>query len=106
MTSIFAILKDGIVENTVVFDESKVDELKVIFPSPTYDGIKITEENAPSGVGVGDALFDGKFRRPQPFASWTFNEDFWRWEAPIAYPQDGTAYVWDEEAQSWVSALN
>jgi hypothetical protein len=41
------------------------------------------------------------FVAPQPFASWVLNLNK-DWEAPVAYPEDGNAYVWDEQSLSWV----
>ena len=41
------------------------------------------------------------FISPKPFKSWTLNEDTCRWEAPVAYPDDGKAYRWNEETTSW-----
>ena len=35
------------------------------------------------------------------FPSWTLNEDTCRWEAPVAYPDDGERYEWNEETTSW-----
>lgn len=35
------------------------------------------------------------------FASWTFNEETCRFDPPVAYPQDGKRYAWDEQTQSW-----
>jgi len=37
----------------------------------------------------------------QPFNSWTLNEDTCLWEAPVAYPDDGKYYKWNEETTSW-----
>ena len=42
------------------------------------------------------------FISPQPYKSWTLNEDTCRWEAPVARPDDGTPYKWNEETTSWV----
>jgi hypothetical protein len=50
--------------------------------------------------------YDGKldaFIPPQPFESWVLNEDTCLWEAPIPHPEDGGAYVWNEESTSWQS---
>jgi len=35
------------------------------------------------------------------FNSWVLNEDTCRWEAPVAYPDDGEIYNWNEETTSW-----
>ena len=42
------------------------------------------------------------FIPPQPFNSWTLNEDTCRWEAPSARPDDEKRYEWNEETTSWV----
>jgi len=42
------------------------------------------------------------FIPPQPFNSWTLNEDTCLWETPSAYPDDGKRYTWNEETTSWV----
>lgn len=44
------------------------------------------------------------FIPPQPFNSWILNEATYSWEAPVAYPEDGGVYVWNEETTSWESA--
>ena len=41
------------------------------------------------------------FIEPKPFKSWTLNEETCQWEAPIAYPDDGKIYLWNEETQQW-----
>jgi len=41
------------------------------------------------------------FIATQPHSSWSLNEDTCQWEAPVAYPDDGKSYDWDEETQSW-----
>lgn len=48
-----------------------------------------------------DATRDA-FIPPQPYASWTLNEDTCLWDAPVAYPTDGKIYTWDEETTNWV----
>jgi len=43
------------------------------------------------------------FYAPQPYASWSLNEDY-KWEAPVPYPEDASEnkiYEWDEENQEW-----
>jgi len=37
----------------------------------------------------------------QNYPSWTLNEDTCIWEAPVAYPDDGKFYTWNEETTSW-----
>ena len=42
------------------------------------------------------------FIPPQPYPSWSLNEDTCRWEAPTPMPDDGKMYNWDEDTTSWV----
>jgi len=37
-----------------------------------------------------------------PYQSWVFNETICQFEAPIAYPDDGKKYDWNEEQLAWV----
>mgnify|MGYP003124063612 CR=1 FL=1 len=58
-------------------------------------------------AGVGhtyDPVRDA-FYAPQPFESWTLNEDTCLWESPIPYPDDTeNSYLWDEETLNWILA--
>jgi hypothetical protein len=51
-----------------------------------------------------DFKFDERlnaFIPPQPYPSWTLDENICQWFAPVAYPTDGAAYVWDESIVNW-----
>ena len=41
------------------------------------------------------------FIPPQVFPSWILNEETCQWEAPIAKPDDGEKYDWNESTQQW-----
>jgi hypothetical protein len=54
-----------------------------------------------AGIGhVYDKLKDA-FYAPQPYPSWTLNEETCLWKAPIEKPDDGNVYDWNEETQTW-----
>ena len=54
-----------------------------------------------AGIGYTyDVQGDG-FYAPQPFDSWTLNQDTFIWEAPVEYPDDENIYNWNEETLSW-----
>lgn len=42
------------------------------------------------------------FIAPKPYDSWILNESTCQWDPPIAYPNDGKTYYWDEDTQEWV----
>ena len=54
-------------------------------------------------AGIGYTYDEDKdaFIPAQVYPSWTLNEDTCQWEAPVAYPDDGKVYSWDEETTSW-----
>jgi len=54
-----------------------------------------------AGVGFTYDRDKDAFIPPQPYPSWTLNEESCLWEAPVAYPEDGQMYVWNEETTSW-----
>ena len=55
-------------------------------------------------AGIGYTYDAGRdaFIPPQPYASWVLNETTCLWDAPVAYPDDGKHYSWDEATTSWV----
>jgi len=47
--------------------------------------------------------FDGiGFSAPQPFASWTLDNQSYTWQAPTPMPTDDKLYSWNEEDLEWV----
>lgn len=64
------------------------------------DGGVALRKNFASVGFVYDAERDA-FYAPQPFASWILDEETCQWNAPVAYPEDGKMYRWDEEAGNW-----
>lgn len=54
-----------------------------------------------AGIGyIYDETRDA-FIPPQPFNSWTLNEDTCIWEAPTLMPTDGKTYKWVEADLNW-----
>lgn len=54
-----------------------------------------------AGIGYTyDAQRDA-FIPPQPYPSWTLNEDTCLWQPPTPMPIDGKMYDWDEATLSW-----
>ena len=51
-----------------------------------------------------DYLYDKKrdaFIPPQNFPSWVLNETTCRWDPPVALPDDGKRYKWNEGTTAW-----
>lgn len=43
------------------------------------------------------------FIPPKPYDSWVLVDETCLWEAPVAMPDDGNDYAWDEATTSWVA---
>ena len=57
-----------------------------------------------AGIGYTYDRERDAFIPPKPFASWTLNEETCLWGAPVAMPNDGKIYFWNEEQTNWVEA--
>lgn len=77
----------------------------------TKGGVHYGEDGQPDGgaalrknyAGIGyayDSVRDA-FIPPQPYIQWSLNETTCLWEPPIALPNDGKSYVWNDSTISW-----
>jgi hypothetical protein len=106
------VIRVDVLSNVVITDENDVEQeqLGIDFLTNLYGGVgwyKQTSynENFRKNFAGVDYTYDGirdAFIAPQTYPSWTLNEDTCRWEAPIAYPDDGKGYIWDEATTNWV----
>ena len=108
----FAKVNQGIVEKVIVAEQDFIDNLIDNSPGEyiqtsynTYagqhrDGRTPLRKNF-AGVGYTyDATRDA-FIPPQLYPSWTLNETTCVWEPPVAHPNDGNMYEWNETDQQW-----
>ena len=54
-------------------------------------------------AGIGYTYDEDRdaFISKKPYNSWILNETTCLWEAPVAYPNDGETYSWNEETTTW-----
>jgi hypothetical protein len=116
----FAKVKNNLVETVIVAEQDFIDSLPsesgvmwVQTSYNTYGGVHYApNSNTPDGgvalrknyAGVGHTYDSGRdaFYEPQPYPSWSLNETSCIWEPPVAHPNDGKSYVWDETSRQWV----
>jgi hypothetical protein len=108
----FAKIQNGIVTKVLVAEQDFIDSYidhepgKWIQTSYNTKGGTHLQGGTPlrknfAGVGyIYDVIRDA-FYAPQPYPSWTLNEDTCLWECPVARPDDGNKYNWNEETQAW-----
>ena len=70
-------------------------------PTPSGDQSKALRKNY-AGIGMIYDKDKDAFYQPQPYASWILNATTCLWEPPVAYPDDGKYYEWNESSKSWV----
>ena len=108
-------------DNVVVFvtvGRSEDDGKELELSERSGDVYKQTSYNTRGGVhilggtplrknyaSVGFTYDAGRdaFIPPKPYASWVLNETTAQWEPPVAMPDDGGLYAWNEDEQSWDS---
>ncbi len=112
----FAKVENGIVTQVIVAEQDFIDTGLVGIPSSwvqtsynTYAG-QHTLGGTPlrknyAGIGYTYDSVRDAFYAPQPFTSWTLNEETCLWAAPVAMPLDGKIYNWNEESLSWVEVV-
>ena len=109
----YAKVEDGIVTNVIVADtkewcEANLGGTWIQTSYNTHGGVNSREGGEAihknyAGLGY---TFDGVgFAAPEPYPSWTKNEETYLWEAPTAMPVDDKLYSWDEATTSWVEVI-
>jgi len=100
-----------VINNSVITDSdgNEQEQLGVDFINNLYgtrDTWKQTSYNGNirknfAGIGYTYDQTRDAFIPPKPFTSWTLDEDTCLWEAPVAYPDDGQDYEWNETTKQW-----
>lgn len=118
----FAYVQNGIVHQVIVAEQDFINSGAVGLANEwvqtsynTHGGVHYGADGQPDGgvalrknyAGIGytyDKHRDA-FIPPQPYFSWVLNEDACLWEPPVAMPDDGKIYQWDEATTSWVEVI-
>ena len=108
----FAFVNGGIVEKVIVAEQDFIDSNPELTPGKyiqtsyntfggehTLGGTPLRKNFAQVG-GTYDKTRDA-FIPIKPYESWTLNDTTCRWECPVAYPDDGNMYTWNETDQQW-----
>ena len=117
----FAKLDENNIVKFVTVGRQEDDGKEAELCARTGDVYKQTSYNTHGGVhalggtplrknyaGIGYTYDAGRdaFIPPKPYASWLLNETTCLWDAPVAMPNDGKRYSWDEATTSWVEVPN
>jgi hypothetical protein len=104
----FAKVVDGIVEQVIVADTAQWCEANLggtwVQTSYNTHGNVHTLGGTPmhkNYAGIGYTWDGTGFSAPQPYASWTLNDESYLWEEPTPMPTDGGIYQWVEDDLNW-----
>lgn len=99
---IFAKVRNGIVINVMVADQDFMDNF-IDTSAGTWIETKEDGSIRKNYAGIGYTYDETRnaFIPPKQYESWTLNEDTCKWECPVAYPDDGNMYTWNETDQTW-----
>ena len=105
----FAKVVNNIVTQVIVADQDWVDALDGEWVQTSYNtqgGVHLLGDTPLrknyAGIGYTYDSDRDAFYSPQPFPSWTLDEDGCLWEPPTPMPTDNKFYAWDEDTTSWV----
>ena len=102
----YAKIENGIVTQVIVAEEEFFDTFVDTTPG-TWLQTSYNNNIRKNFAGIGftyDSTRDA-FIAPQPYNSWTLDEDTCRWDAPTPLPEDGKTYSWNEDTLSWVEQV-
>ena len=100
-----------VINNDVILDGDGVEQeqlgkdfLTSLYGAGNYVQTSYNNNFRKNYAGVGHTYDSTRnaFISPQPYPSWTLNETTCNWEAPVACPDDGKEYTWDEDTTNWV----
>ena len=109
------------INNSVITDNNGIEQeqLGVDFINNLYGTNDIWKQTSYNTIGGINKLNGTPFRKnyagigftydsqrdafipPKPFNSWILNETTCLWNAPVARPNDGNMYSWNEEILNW-----
>jgi hypothetical protein len=95
--------ENGVVLRVIVAEQDFIDS-GALGPASrwvqtSYSG-SFRKRFAAPGFTYDDRIRDA-FLPPKPFPSWVLDDDTLDWVAPIAVPDEGGPYDWDEGAGDW-----
>ena len=107
----FAKIENNLVTTVIVAEQEFIDTQDGTWIQTSYNtigNVHYGQDGEPdggvalrgnyAGVGYTYDTDNDVFYAPRPYASWTLNTSTWLWDAPLALPDDGQSYYWDEDA--------
>jgi hypothetical protein len=98
----YASIVNGLVTNVIVADADFINRTEGEWVQTFYNG---NQRKNFAGIGHTYDTTRDAFIAPQPYNSWTLNEDTCQWDSPVAYPTDDKMYLWDDATTNWIEVI-
>jgi hypothetical protein len=113
---VISVHNNELLDNGIESEIKGIEFLKILYNEPNTIW-KQTSYNTNGGVhslggtpfrknhaGIGFTYDSNRdaFIPPKTYNSWILNEQTCNWEAPVAYPNDGQFYKWNEQTLNWI----
>jgi hypothetical protein len=112
----YAFLDDNNIVTEVIVGKDETETIEGLTPEQWYGdfrGQQCVRTSYNSNIRFNYAVIGftydevrDAFYAPQPYPSWTLNEDTCYWESPVPYPTDDKRYTWNEDNQNWEEVIS
>jgi hypothetical protein len=104
VVDVIVVHNNELLDNGIELEQKGIQFLKSLYGQDT--NWKQTSYNGnlrKNYAGIGSIYDETRdaFIPQKLYNSWILNENTCQWEAPIARPQDGNKYKWNEQIQNW-----
>lgn len=102
---VIVVHNNELLENGIESENKGIDFLESLFHHRNWKQTSYNSNMRKNYAGLGYVYNEqlDAFIPSQPFPSWILDEQTCTWISPVAYPNDGNNYVWNEETQNWVN---
>lgn len=107
VTQVIAVANEELLDNGVESEDKGIAFCQSLF-SGNWKQTSYNNNIRVRYAGIGytyDAERDA-FIESQPYPSWVLNEELLIWDSPVAMPDDGKKYYWDETTTNWIEVTN
>lgn len=103
VTRVIVINNNELIENDIEVEKKGIDFCESLYGHRNWVQTSYNKNFRYNFAGIG-FIWDEQnnaFYRPQPYESWTLDENY-IWQPPTQKPNDQNLYIWDENTKQWL----
>ena len=103
VTQVIAVANEELLDNGVESEDKGIAFCQSLF-SGNWKQTSYNDNIRVRYAGIGYTYDEARdaFIAPKPYPSWVLNEELLIWDSPVAMPDDGKKYYWDETTTNWI----